>query len=87
MSSTAFEAFLTRLYVDPEARARFLENPRAEAAGGGLSEEDCAALEKIDRVGLELASRSFARKRQSAGKRGRLESFRLLFRVKSLRWK
>ena len=63
MSASAFEAFLARLYVDESARAEFLTNPYAEAQRAGLDEEECEALVHIDRVGLELAAHSFARKR------------------------
>jgi hypothetical protein len=63
MSAADFEAFLARIYVDPEARARFLANPRGEAQKAGLAEEGCRALMNIDRVGLEFAATSFARKR------------------------
>ena len=63
MSAADFEAFLARIYVDPEARAKFLADPRGEAQKAGLSEAECIALENIDRTGLELAATSFARKR------------------------
>jgi len=63
MSARAFEAFLTRIYVDAAARARFKANPHAEARSAGLSDEECAALENTDWVGLEMAARSFAHKR------------------------
>jgi hypothetical protein len=65
MSAQKFEAFLAKLYVDTEARSRFIANPRRKVLSAGLTEDDCAALEKIDFVGLELASQSFARKRAS----------------------
>jgi hypothetical protein len=65
MSAQKFEAFLAKLYVDNQARSRFLADPRREVLSAGLTEHDCAALEKIDFVGLELASQSFARKRAS----------------------
>jgi hypothetical protein len=65
MSAHSFEAFLARIYVDVGARARFKANPRGEARRAGLSDEECTALEDIDWVGLEMAARSFARKRQS----------------------
>ena len=58
-----FETFLARLYTDPPLRARFLAGPREEAERQGLTVEECAALERIDRVGLELSARSFAHKR------------------------
>jgi hypothetical protein len=64
MSSTQFEAFLARLYVDAEARENFKANPRDESKKAGLSDEQCAALENLDWIGLEMAARSFARKRQ-----------------------
>jgi hypothetical protein len=63
MSAAAFESLLARIYVDAQARARFLADPYSEAAKAGLTEEECAALEQIDRVGLELAAGSFERKR------------------------
>jgi hypothetical protein len=67
----AFESFLARLYVDPDARARFLADAAREAAGAGLSSDEIAAAQQIDRVGLELAAVSFARKRrQQARRRG-----------------
>jgi hypothetical protein len=59
--SPAFEAFLARLYVDEEARAAFLRDPREAARD--LAPEEIAALEAIDRVGMELAADSFAQKR------------------------
>ncbi|HEX2930159.1 MAG TPA: hypothetical protein VHV54_10620 [Candidatus Binatia bacterium] len=66
MSAQRLEAFLARLYVDAQARSRFLADPRREALNAGLVENDCAALENIDLVGLELASHSFAKKRAAA---------------------
>jgi hypothetical protein len=65
MSATQLEAFLARLYVDAKARANFKANPRAELQKAGLSDEQLAALENLDWVGLEMAARSFAKKRQS----------------------
>ena len=61
--SPEFETFLARLYTDASLRARFLANPRAEAERHRLTMEECAALERIDRTGLELSARSFAHKR------------------------
>lgn len=63
--TSALEHFLATLYVDGDARERFLAAPGAEAARAGLSKEQCQALEKIDRVGLEMAARSFGHKRVS----------------------
>ena len=64
MSTARFEAFLARIYVDAEARARFLADPRGEAMRAGLAEREVYALEKIDRVGLELAAQSLQHKRR-----------------------
>jgi hypothetical protein len=63
-SSTQLESFLARLYVDANARANFKSNPCGEAKKAGLSDDQCAALENLDWVGLEMAARSFAKKRQ-----------------------
>ena len=62
--SPAFEAFLARLYVDRSVRARFLADPTREAAAAGLTGRELAAAARIDRAGLELAARSFERKRR-----------------------
>jgi len=66
MNAQKFEAFLAKLYVDDQARSRFVADPRREALNAGLTEDDCAALEKIDLIGLELAAHSFTAKRASA---------------------
>lgn len=62
-NSTQLEAFLARLYVDSAARASFKSDPRAEAKKAGLSEDQCTALENLDWIGLEMAARSFTKKR------------------------
>ena len=67
MSAGNFEAFLARIYVDPDARARFLADPHSEAQKAGLTEVEREALVNIDRVGLEFAAQSFARKRMTRG--------------------
>jgi hypothetical protein len=58
-----FETFLARLYTDAALRARVLADPRAEGERSRLTPDECDALERIDRAGLELSARSFARKR------------------------
>jgi hypothetical protein len=65
MSASAFEAFLVRLYVDAEARARFKANPRREMERVELTDDERAALMTIDWIGLEMTARSFARKREA----------------------
>ena len=65
MNAEKLEILLAKLYVDEQARSRFLADPRCEALNAGLKEDDCPALENIDFVGLELAADSFARKRAS----------------------
>jgi hypothetical protein len=62
------EEFLAMLYVDANARSRFLHAPREEAARAGLNPAQCEALVAIDRVGLEMAAHSFERKRQKKNK-------------------
>jgi len=65
MSSPAFEAFLARLYTDEDLRLRYLASPGAVCRESKLSNEERIALETIDRDGLILAARSYARKRRS----------------------
>ena len=62
MSSTLFEAFLAKIYVNSKARREFLSDPLGEATRAGLSLEEGHALMNIDWVGLKLASRSFEKK-------------------------
>ena len=80
MSAQNLEAFLAKLYVDSQARSRFLTDSRREALNAGLNEDDCAALEKIDFVGLELAADSFGRKRASCPPRKLVSNFTRWFR-------
>ena len=69
MSSARLEAFLAKIYVDEQARERFLAAPRQEAVRAGLTEEEIVAVERIDRVGLELTARSLIHKHQSKKKK------------------
>lgn len=64
MSTSLLEAFLARIYVDAQARERFLSDPTAEALKAGLSPDEIEAVKQIDRVGLELFTISLERKRQ-----------------------
>ncbi len=67
--SDAYPGFLAKIYVDAKARDRFLADPHGEAARAGLAPEEIAALEQIDRVGLELAANSLQRKRSKRFRR------------------
>ena len=69
MSSPAFEGFLARLYVDAAFRARFLADPEGEARRAGLGCAGVAAVKSIDRVGLEMAARSYELKRSKSSPR------------------
>lgn len=64
MSDARFEAFLARIYVDENARARFLADPRGEATRAGLTQEQVDDVVKIDREGLEMFAASLKRKKQ-----------------------
>ena len=64
MSTSLLEAFLARIYVDAQARERFLSDPEAEASGAGLSHDEIEAVKQIDRVGLELFAVSLEQKRE-----------------------
>ena len=63
--SDGFEAFLARIYVDAEARRLFLADPHGEATRAGLTRDEAEGLAAIDRAGLELAARSYERKREA----------------------
>ena len=63
--SLRLEAFLAKIYVDAEARARFLADPRKVATDAGLTPQEVDSMEKIDRTGLEMTAKSLAKKRQN----------------------
>jgi hypothetical protein len=65
----ALEAFMARLLVDAETRARFAAAPEREAARAGLTPADRAALATLDLEALELAAHTFAHKRARAARR------------------
>lgn len=64
MNDSRLESFLAKIYVDENARARFLADPRAEAAKAGLTPQQVEDVVKIDRDGLELLAESLKRKKQ-----------------------
>jgi hypothetical protein len=63
VSARSVEAFLARLYTEAPLRASLVADPRATAVAAGLSDDEASAFAAIDRVGLELAAESYARKR------------------------
>lgn len=65
MNDSRLETFLARVYVDREARAKFLADPRGEAMKAGLTRQQVEDVIKIDRDGLELFAQSLERKKQS----------------------
>lgn len=67
MSDARFEEFLARIYVDEDARAKFLADPRGEASRAGLTAQQIDDVIKIDREGLEMFAASLKRKKQSHG--------------------
>jgi len=63
-TSATLEALLARIYVEEPLRASFLAAPEEFTRRHELNPSDAASLISIDRTGLALAARSFARKRQ-----------------------
>ena len=64
MNDSRLETFLARIYVDQQAREKFLADPRGEATKAGLTAQEVEDVIKIDRDGLELFAHSLERKRQ-----------------------
>lgn len=81
MSSRAFEEFYARLLIDQAARHEFMHDPRAAARRAGLTDQECTELEGIDRTGLMMAARSFARKRAAKNVPQRRTASSLLRRI------
>lgn len=65
MSTPEFEAFLARLYADPNAFGADLKN---EALRFGLTLQQAEAIDRIDRDALQAAAFSFRKKRESKPK-------------------
>lgn len=63
MSSPRFEAFLARLYSDPEFLSHFMRAPAEVSREAGLDLREQAAAAAIDRAGLLMAARSYELKR------------------------
>ena len=82
MNAEAIESFLVTLYLDGDARERFLADPGAEARRAGFDEPAAQMLAAIDRQGLRLAAASFAHKRAKNPPRPRRSRIhRLLSRI------
>ena len=84
MTSPAFESLLARVLVDAGYREQFLFDPGEAGRRAGLTEEECAALVSIDRIGLEMAAASLARKRGNRPTRRRGAIWRLIGRARGL---
>ncbi len=65
MSTPNLEAFLARLYTDEAFLQSFLANPAAVALSAALTKEETAEVLRINTADLQVAARSFARKRHS----------------------
>jgi hypothetical protein len=59
------EDLWARLFTDAEFRARFRQDPQTSGRDFGLDDATLATLAQTDWVGLELASRSYAHKRET----------------------
>jgi len=75
MSSARFETFLARLYSDEAFLKRFLASPDAAICEAQLDDRERKAASDIDRVGLEMAARSYRAKRQRSPKMTTHRSF------------
>ena len=80
MSSPRFEAFLARLYSDPEFLSRFMRAPEEAAHEAGLDPRERLAAAAIDRAGLLMAARSYELKR--GARRGRRWGLRWFLRIR-----
>lgn len=64
MNQGALEAYLAKLYTNPDARETFLADPVSAARDAGLSDTDANSLRNIDQAGLRMAAASYAHKRE-----------------------
>lgn len=86
MNTPELEVFLARVYTDVDVRTRFLRDPAGEAMRAGLTEEQCRALAGVDRTGVEMAARSFGRKRTLKQQRARGPFQAMACFVSKVRW-
>ncbi len=82
MSSLRFETFLARLYSDRAFLERFLSEPDSAMSAAHLDARERRAAIEIDRVGLMMAARSYALKRD----RRRRGVFRTITAMLSKLW-
>lgn len=62
MSAPDVEACLARLYTDATFREQFLNDADQAMSAMKLSDQERTALRAIDRAGLHMAAKSYARK-------------------------
>jgi hypothetical protein len=70
------ERLLAQLFVDGVLRKRFLLNPAQVAREFGLSPAECEAVAKMSTQDLQVASRSYERKRLGKQMPGQLARFK-----------
>jgi hypothetical protein len=88
VSAARLEALLAELYTDEAVRDAFIADPRGVAGRAGLDDAEVEAMAAIDRVGLELAARSFAHKRAGRAPRGHARRrARLRFLTAAAAWR
>ncbi|HTU67396.1 MAG TPA: hypothetical protein VMF52_15720 [Steroidobacteraceae bacterium] len=61
------EELLARLFTDAEFRARFRRDPAGTGREFGLDAASIDAFARADWIGLDLAARSYQRKRERHG--------------------
>jgi len=83
MSSPRFEAFLARLYSDPEFLSCFMRAPEQAGREAALDSREQAAAAAIDRAGLLMAARSYELKRRArrTGTPRRIRALGVLWRL------
>jgi len=59
------ERFLAQLYTDDASRERFVRDPYRAARDAGFSEADAEEIAQLDAESLQVAARSFSRKREA----------------------
>jgi hypothetical protein len=79
-AAQASEELLARLFTDAQFRVRFKQDAQGVGRELGLDDAALAALANTDWVGLDLAARSYAKKRETySGRKRRWWPFSRLF--------